>query len=436
MENYEVVIIDPASTEFNRGSFCYLPYLFYSALKAEGRNVKLIENFTVADLDNLPLADKYATALWSYPQLDACFIIDRFLDKPNHFFGYYPLIDHYNLHKLTISEETIHKGIVNYSHYFQDFKYILLSDCDMHLKKYSGQVYPMFTSYGCPNRCSFCPSSVNCFHRRIMIPTDHVKDKLSQYHFNGYTNIHFTDEDFFFDSDRTYKILNHAKNLGGFQLIGLGSVHSVDRFIYRHGQQILKDSGFKLIEIGLETANDDLAGSMHKASVAKYEELAEMCDIDIFWLTLTFFPGETIKSLNDTGAFLRKYGKKREELYGRIQTNGTEGGLGQFFQAYHGTKGFKDLSEKGMIINERPVRLIPSFIPYSFLDSKYKQVREVTKEDIEWFKLYKVKGIATCINQLDKLEIVGDFTGMKKYDIANKAIFMAICARLGIVEGD
>ncbi len=148
---YDIVIIDPASTEFNRGSFCYLPYIFYSACRSNNEDVFLMENFTIADIDEIPKAKNYYIALWSTPQIEICTVLKRFLKGKMVFFGYTPLIKEYNFPCVEIGKSIIHKGIVNYPKHYKDFQYLLLSDCDMHLSKYDGQVFPLCTSYGCPN---------------------------------------------------------------------------------------------------------------------------------------------------------------------------------------------------------------------------------------------------------------------------------------------
>lgn len=430
MPEYDIVIIDPATTEHNKGSFVYLVYLFYLGLKSFGSKVKLIENFTIAEMDNLPKAKEYFVACSTYPQIDACFVLNRFMDNVK-FFGYTPMIKHYNLPCYVVPQDYIRTGMYNYPEYYKELKYLLLSDCDMHLKKYTGDVVPLFTSYGCPRGCAFCPSTVNCNKERLSLDISKVKGMLTRCNLQGYTNIHFTDEDFFYDIDRTYLILKHIEKLSSnFQLIALGDVTNVLRFINKYGNSILLDSGMKLIEVGLETADEVLGKAMGKAPVDRCRELADKSEVDIFWLALTFFPGETLITLSKTGEFLRKHGYNLGELYGRIATNSTEGGLGQFFQPYHGTKNYDRLNKEGIFISDRPIRLIPSYLPDSFLLQPVVQKAE--RSDIkEWFDLYKLKppGI---IEGLSIFSIFG-MTKMKGMSVADTAISYAIYARLGII---
>lgn len=440
-----IVIIDPASTEFNRGSFAYLPYILFNSIQ---KDTQILEDFTVAEIDNIPKADLYLIALWSYPQIDACLVLHRFLKGKVCFFGYDPLIKHYGLPTLTLSDEMILNGLTKYPLDYYCFKHILLSDCDMHLSKYSQeQVYPLFTSYGCPKNCAFCPATVNQ-KKRIIVPEKDVIKMLGicskgviPNSREGYHNIHFTDEDFFFDIDRAHRILEEANKISDkWHFIALGEVSSVLRFIKKYTNEPLVSTRMKLIEIGLETANTDLGKQMGKAPIKQCEELAERCLVDIFWLNLTFFPGETITTLNETGEFMRKYGFKFDEVTSRMRTNGTQGGLGQFFQPYHGTKDYDKLQEKGVFLSNRPIRLIPSYVPHSFLDCKMKRVRYIGGEDLKWFELYNLAStfIKRSNSALDKCEgnTVRDLIGIwpNQRLQTDMLIFIAICTKLGIIK--
>jgi len=438
---HDFVIIDPSSPEFNRGSFLYLPYILFSALTEKGFSVILLEGFACEGIDQIPEAEQYLVALTSYPQIDACLVLDRFLPKKPSFFGYYPLIDQYKFSKYRVSDQQIADGISNYVKYYQQFERILLSDCDMHLTKYEGQVYPLFTSYGCSNGCKFCPVSVNCGRKRIVVPLEEVKLVLDFCGAKGYKNIHFTDEDFFFDADRAEQILRYTQGKG-FNYIALGSVHTVTKFIEKFGTDVFDETGMRLIEIGLETADSVLNKAMGKGGRDKYSALAEMAKgkVDIFWLTMTFFPGETIQTLRSTGLFLEQYGFKLEELYGRVQTNSTMGGLGQFYQSYDGTVENVGIERKGEVLSARPMRLLPSFIPYSFLDCKISQCRPIYDDEKKWYQLYKINGeIFSLFDELcfeDEFLSVNDlFKELKKeFSINDSVSFLAISARLGVIE--
>jgi len=427
----DYVIIDPTYAEMNRGSYGYLPYLLYGGLKEQGYNVQLFEDFTIPDLDNLPEAKHYYVALWAYPQIDTVFVLNKFLKGNFSFFGYYPLIDHLKLPKYVVPDEIILKGVTSFPKYYYNHTQILGCDCDLHLQKYEdgAQVYPLFTAYGCPNRCSFCPATVNCNYKRIEAPLPDVYDSLDYCISKGYMNIHFLDEDFFHNPGRAYSILSHVFDKG-MKFIALATVTKVQKFINLFGEEALIRSGVKIVEVGFETADETIAKSMHKQTKDKYLKLREsLKETDIFWLTLTFFPGETIQSLNKTGDFLKQYGHKVEDVCSRIATNSTEGGLGQFMQIYHGVEDYNDLMDRGIHLTSRPLRLLPSFVPHSFLASEIKKVNPIKEEHLKWFEIYRVdpnKYHLEINSQICEL--------IDNMDDIDSFLFYAICARLRIIE--
>jgi len=159
---------------------------------------------------------------------------------------------------------------------------------------------------------------------------------------------------------------------------------------------------------------------------------------------MTFYPGETIGSIASALKFLTVYGLKPDNLVPRIRTNGTYGGLGQFFQPYIGTRGYQKAMENGIILTERPVRLQPSYIPFSFLDCKVQKKRYIGSEnnlphpDKYWFDLYGVRADAINLDVANG-EAIGDIMdevtrtrGMAVWQ--DVAVWFALSARLGIIE--
>lgn len=420
----KTVIIDPVSPEFNRGSFCYMGYLLFSAMQSLGCNVVILENFCAADVDNLPHdADQFLIVLWNHTQIEHVQTLIRFLPKGKCLvFGFYNMIDGQHLPKYEVPAEIIQRGMVTYYKNFRFFKQILLSDCDMHLKGCSGQVYPFFTTYGCPRGCNFCPTTINLPPQdrtggRIATPLPELFEVFTDMIENHkMVNWHFTDEDFYIDTDRCAAVCKWLKNytmIKGqkFQIITLGERHTVNKFVEKYGWELLEAAGIKLIEIGLESAEDDLGKTMGKGGVKLCHKLAQECKdktqgrIRIMWLTMAFYPGETIQSLNKTGDFMKANGLGLDELYERITTNGTWGGLGQFTQFYEGYKRRNDgsilsvdeVQLDGVVFSHRPLRLMPSFVPNSFINDKIKghsgaeSSREMEDSDLVWFDNYRIE---------------------------------------------
>jgi radical SAM superfamily enzyme YgiQ (UPF0313 family) len=454
------VIIDPTSTEFNRGSFCYAPYLLYNGLSEyiqTGDKISFFETFQSEDIDKLPTdADAYFVCLWSYPQVEICMLLNHFIpmltENENVFFvGYNGLIKQYGFSHIKqfmgfdpMQDNSFLKSAMqNYPKYYSHFRRLLLSDCDMHLKSkdVSDKVYPLFTTYGCPNNCAFCPSTVNCGYRRFELSEEETFKLLKECWEVGVRYIHFTDEDLFFNIDRAANILNYLiSKKYTFKMIALASAEKLSSFIKKYECGLLIEAGVELVEVGMESADENLAKKMGRVKVVgtcvELAEIQQNTDLNIFWLTQTFFPGETIHSLNETGKFLKKYGYKIDEVVGRLRTNGTKGGLGQFFQPYHGTAIYKTLSKKGIMLTERPVRLLPSFVPYSFLTSVICAINYSNSEAAnKWLKLYNVYQLEIIPTEGKTIEQhipagVAVSLQIKYY------IYFAILARMGVINAD
>lgn len=443
-------IIDPCSTEFNRGSFCYCPYLMYNGLD-DPENINLIESFQPEDLDSIPDADLQIICLWSYPQIESAIMLAMSLPfmygKDNvYFVGYTPLIKKLGFKHIEqifdydpLQERFfLVEAMKNYPKYYSHFKRLLLSDCDMHLKHLEKNelVYPLFTSYGCSFGCSFCPSTTNCGRQRIQIALNDVYNMLDDCIFQGVKSIHFTDEDFFIDIRRAHLILSYLRGRG-MHLIALSSAKAATNYISEYGTETLAEAGFEVMEIGFESGDDHVSKTMGIGkSLSDCYQLAKIQDslpFNIFWLVLTFFPGETIKSLNETGEFMLKYGFEMEEVMGRLRTNGTKCGLGQFFQLYEGTAINKTLEKKGIHLTERPVRLIPSYIPSSFLKSVIRETNFYLLDiALPYLKLYNV---TVPIKPLEIGTEIGEFIyGLSMYEKTKMVISLAILARAGVIK--
>jgi len=447
-------IIDPSSTEFNRGSFCYSPYLCYNGLKEIGHHVSLYEVFRPEDLDSIKDADIQIISLWSYPQIETCRLLSLFLPfaygKDNvYFVGFSPLIHSLGLRHIETlfeydpmqTEMFLSVAMASYPKYYSHFKRLLLSDCDMHLKhiEHGELVHPLFTTYGCPNGCSFCPSTENCGRKRIVLHLESTKQALDECEKQQIKHIHFTDEDMFYDIDRLYEILKYLKGKG-FRMIALGSAKKVEQFIDKYGTEIFKDSGLEIVEIGFESASAQLSEDMGAGksfnSCTRLARIQHKLPFHIFWLVQTFFPGETIVSLNETGRFMKEYGFGMNEVVGRLRTNGTVGGLGQFFQPYHGLKIFNELQNNGDFITSRPVRLLPSFIPNSFINSEIKKVNLSNLIYAgQWLKVYNIELSEAEIKSLKPGVSINHFYyARNETEKIRIVILFAILARMEVIQ--
>lgn len=458
----KVLVLDPTSPEPNRGSFCYLPYLAVMGMKRENQlsEITFKEDFTLAGLDEVQKEqwDNVFIALWSYPQIAFCEYLNRVFKGKALFFGYYPMIEYLGLPYAVVEEDEILYGMAEYPKNYKNFKHLLLSDCDQHIAGDRNiEVVPLFTSYGCDRGCTFCSAAANCRHQRLVLPVDNVEKMLCECFNQLKWNIHFTDEDFLYDTERAYKILKFATQLTDqWQFIALAHLNTLDRFIdfVQQGDPAVAERIWKcvrLFEVGLETASATVAKEMHKrgeSGVEKASAVWEKCPVPILWLTMTFFPGETIGTISETGHFLEKYGLAKEQMTPRLVTNGTRAGLGQFFQPYHGVdKNFSALRKDGVLLSHTPMRLVPSFVPRSFLESRFAPAGDsLESEELDFYvdvyglnlgdRREKVNAHIqnsgnTCVDEIFQ-EIYAPHVSLTQF--TDVCIYVALLARLELIK--
>ena len=429
-----IYILDPASTEWNRGGYNYLPYLFHDYLVYEkNQEVHFIENFTLLDLPKIDTHNKDYRIYVSFctpPQKDMCLEIHRLYPEAI-FFGYYGFIEEVGFPSIYLSDEVIVGGMKHQGKSFHRLGTVLLSDCDAHINgKFEGNLYPIHTSYACSNGCFFCPGSKNNNRKITLLPMEDVKKKLEYFKSRGWNNIHFVDENLAVDIDRMYEVLTLCKEIGGFNSIVLGDAINLCRFIDKYGKGYLEECGVFLLEVGFEGINllKSKGGNKHEEACIKLHSLSPSLP---FFLTMTFAPGETIETLNRTGEFLAKYGKKPMELVERIRTNGTEGGLGQFFQPYPNLP----YDDSGIHSPFNPTRLYPSFIPTSFLQSKINSYDDSRYAEFEEAcKLYPVRPrriFSVCVSKTVQEIVHNSAPYIHKVEMY---IMLAIAARLRMIQ--
>lgn len=427
-----LVIIDPTSPELVRGSQCYLPYILHAAAP---RSV-LMENFTILDVPRMPQDSTYWIAFWSESQRDLVKTLLRTRPFPSYasvnVFGYDPLIRSLGEVPLPNLSTVIKEGMTRLATLKVDHP--LAGDNDLHLavRECEDSMRPIYTTYGCPNGCAFCAATVGC-DERIVLDLDETSHLLRSYMIRDLKNVHFMDDDFFFDVERAHGILKIMVETGPWNAVVLATRQSLTAYLQRYqGNNLLEAAGIRLIEVGLETADEDLVGSMGKNKTDTCARLAGMCPVPILWLTLTFFPGETIASLRRTGLFLHEHGLTPDRLMPRIRTNGTYGGLGQFFVPSVGTKGYDQALDAGRLLSMAPLRLVPGYVPYSFLTCYVKESRPVLPGEECWYDLYHVApGPTKTFKDIGRIDRLAE----RFWNVPEEAFTsLAISSRLGVIE--
>ena len=426
-------IIQPTTWERNLSGICYMPYWLYTAFKEDNRPVVLYEDAKLREADKIIAAmskdDILLIDLSSYPQVSLAREIYRAAVEAEiraEFIGYNPLIEALSFPVYDIEGDGIDilNGVFNYIYYSEDFKYALLSDCDNHLKSINDyrKVVPLFLSIGCKRGCPYCYVSHSNYP--FGKTTQEHTLKLLDYIISKNWNVHFIDENFF-ANPHLDAILEHLQGKG-LKYICLTDTLSLVRAIEKYGEDYLLNSGNALNEVGLETISTEVLDKKQNITPLLTTSLR------VFWLTVTFLPNESLKSLNDTGAFLQEHGYEKEELLPRIRTNSTVGGLGQFFQLYHNTPYWKKKDSLGKVFTEYPTRLYPSFVGFPILREVPVKLREVSEKDFGWLDLYLTpEKVLEVLQAVDGVSSVGQII----QNNPERLIAIAQLARLNIITG-
>lgn len=160
------------------------------------------------------------------------------------------------------------------------------------------------------------------------------------------------DEDFF-DNPRLHEILNILRHFS-ITWSCMATEESFLRILQVFGERRLFESGLRLVEIGLENATFAM-----KVKHCLYH----LEQIVVYYLNMTFLPGETKESIRQTGFWMQ--GKDLQNKRPIHFNNGLSYAPGQFYYPY------RDRTEDGIMVkigNPPLARTRPSYVPFTFLE--------------------------------------------------------------------
>jgi hypothetical protein len=299
------------------------------------------------------MLEKFITPHWCEPQ----------------FFG---LKDYIPDDCLTASDDWI-QGMFRIHLYYQTFKRYRAynGELDHHFCTVSNRtVVPVFTSWGCKNRCPFCYNSSEKRYEYVECSLD---DLETMAHMMDHENIsfHFMDEDLCKHS-KLKLILEMCKDS---QSICLSSIEAYLHLHYSRQEQFNK--AFFCIEVGVEDLDEKISGK--KQNVQGFASQIMEDGPYPYFLTQTFLPGQTVGSLYRLGKALRD--SIGASYMGMIQPRGRCNGhancIGQMFNPIKGTTYWKKIEAKepgyeGRWLERPGTRMSPSWVPQSFIDSVKK----------------------------------------------------------------
>lgn len=429
MRRHTIHLVQSSTVERVRSGICLMAYWLHKALLDAGRDVRLHEDVTMHQWQDLlarfkPGLDTVLLDLSSYPQVDAVLLAyteARGCGLEVGVFGLQPMIEAFGLPFVAPEDLGVDllQGCFTYPIRYSEYRNAQ-PEMDSHVRCEDSRPFmPLFLSVGCKRRCPYCYVSTSNYPFGVA-DLDTIEMMLRHFAARDW-NVHFMDENLFLHP-HVERILDLTEELG-LRYICLSDSLALSKRV-KDGTSRLVDSGYWLAEVGLETAS--------RSALAKEQSLGPILQsgLPVFWLTMTFLPGDTIDGMMATGEFLREHGWARDQMVHRIATNSTRGGLGQFFHTYHGTEYHERAKDMGVAFNDRPTRLFPSFIGHGLLNSRPYTLRSLDDEDVRWFDLYGVTGRARSLY----VQAYGQHTwaDLMRGDLRN-AIALAQMARLGII---
>jgi len=227
--------------------------------------------------------------------------------------------------------------IENYCEEIKKYPEYAKHHSDLHIYPYinSNQT---FLSCGCKRKCQFCLTAEIFKGKRIEGDEKIIIPKYKR------QSVHFMDEDFFLHSrlGEVLKLLKEHK----VEWLAMATYTSTLKAIKKFGAKYLSECGCRVIEVGLENV-------IHCMKVG--EEPISNPYIQICYLNMSFFPGETKHSLKANAEWLRTRSLQRP-----IHHNmGLWYSPGKFY--------YKNDEKDGRFTSSKRGAETPTYIPNSFL---------------------------------------------------------------------
>ncbi|MFH1462061.1 MAG: cobalamin-dependent protein [bacterium] len=260
---------------------------------------------------------------------------------------------------------------------------------DVHVMPYAKHTaIDVKSSMGCPNRCSYCSAPL-IYQQKIYYKTPEYVFYEINYYIKRFKirYFHFEDENWLVDRKRIERFCDLIiKNNIKIKYAFMSSIN----VMYNNLDLInkLKKSGCVCIDLGLETADENVQKNIHKSNdlkqLIKVDSVLKDNRIFPFILIMSFNVGETLNSLTKTTKFMLKLKKTDLETIEYLKTNSSPYGFGQFATPHVGTVFYKNRKKNGIFIAEKNYDLHvwtkPSFLPYSFLNDIPKIIKKFTSK--------------------------------------------------------
>jgi len=185
----------------------------------------------------------------------------------------------------------------------------------------------IFTSRGCPYRCSFCPVHSVIGRQMRFRSAVNVGEELAYWYSKGIRRFDFQDDNFTLVKERVYEICDEIdrRRLKGLFIRCSNGIRAdkTDPALMKRMWNV----GFRSVGIGVESVSDAALKEMQKAvSVNRIEEaIKDLCKLnfDVHLFFLVGMPKETEDDLKRSEQFALKYPILKVNFYNPIPYPGT-----------------------------------------------------------------------------------------------------------------
>ena len=189
-------------------------------------------------------------------------------------------------------------------------------------------IAPIMVTRGCPYPCTFCAGNLVSGKKIRRRSIDSVLSEIIMLKKDfGIKEFHIIDDNFTMDAEYTKDFLRRLKalDLGMSWAVPNGvRMDSLDEEMLR----LMKEAGLYLISLGIESGSDDVLRSMKKGiTTGKMRSCIKMIDaagIDMAGFFILGFPGETVRTMNETVKFAAQLPLKRANFFTYLPFPGTE----------------------------------------------------------------------------------------------------------------
>jgi radical SAM superfamily enzyme YgiQ (UPF0313 family) len=185
----------------------------------------------------------------------------------------------------------------------------------------------IYSSRGCPHKCTFCPNRIISPNFRARSP-ENVVDEIEYWCNKGRRQFNFDDDNFNFIKDRVFQICDEIERRGLKHLVlRCSNGIRADR-VNREMLARMYEIGFRYIAFGVDGGNNKVLRIVKKGETIETIEQAikESCDLG-YGVKLLFVVGtpyETRADVEDKVRLSERYRIQEVHFYNLIPTPGTE----------------------------------------------------------------------------------------------------------------